>query len=53
MIEINHLDIETFGIFFNYAKSAFQLRFQKIIDIWYLILGIVCLIELSRFTLAG
>lgn len=53
MIEINHLDIETFSIFFDYAKSAFQLRFQKIIDIWYLILGIVCLIELPRFTLAG
>lgn len=53
MIEINYLDIGAFSIFFNYAKSAFQLRVQKIIHIWYLILGIVCLIELPRFTLAG
>ena len=53
MIEVNHRDIETFSKFFNYAKSAFQLRFQKIIHIWYLILGIVCLVELHRFTLAG
>ena len=53
MIEINHRDIETFSKFFIYAKSAFLLRFQKIIHIWYLILGIVCLVELPRFTLAG
>ena len=54
MIEINHRDIETFSKFFNYAKSAFQLRFQNIIiHIWNLILGIVCLVELPRFTLAG
>lgn len=53
MIEINRRDRETFSKFFNYAKSAFLLRFQKIIHIWYLILGIVCLVEFPRFSLAG